>query len=99
MYVPWWKGLRKEIIKECHDSLWVGHPGIECTMVLMERAYYLPHMKKDIELYVKTCLVYQQDKVEQGRILGLLEPPTYTRATLGEYLHGLHHLSPKGGRK
>ena len=31
-------------------------------------------MYEDIELYVKTCLVCQQDKVEQGRTPGLLEP-------------------------
>ena len=31
-------------------------------------------MRDDIELYVKTCLVCQQDKVEQQQPAGLLEP-------------------------
>ncbi|XP_057508584.1 uncharacterized protein LOC130791472 [Actinidia eriantha] len=31
-------------------------------------------MQDDVELYVKTCLVCQQDKVEQSRPAGLLEP-------------------------
>ncbi|KAF7807841.1 Transposon Tf2-2 polyprotein [Senna tora] len=26
-YIPKWQGLRREIIKECHDSKWAGHPG------------------------------------------------------------------------
>jgi hypothetical protein len=34
---------------------------------LMSRSYYWPHMRDDVELYVKTCLVGQQDKVEQRR--------------------------------
>ncbi|PON77878.1 hypothetical protein PanWU01x14_022320, partial [Parasponia andersonii] len=25
LYVPKWGNLRKELIKECHDSLWAGH--------------------------------------------------------------------------
>jgi hypothetical protein len=31
-------------------------------------------MRDDIELYVKTCLVCQQDKVKQHQPSGLLEP-------------------------
>ena len=43
-------------------------------MALIELAYYWPHMHEDIELYVKTYLVCQQDKMEQGQTPGLLEP-------------------------
>ena len=74
MYVPKWQGLRKEIIKECHDSQWAGHPRVRRTLALVECAYYWPRMRDDIELYVKTCLVCQQDKVEQQQPAGLLEP-------------------------
>ena len=27
LYVPKSNNLRKEVLRECHDSLWVGHPG------------------------------------------------------------------------
>lgn len=43
-------------------------------MVLLERTYYWPWMFDDIELYVKTCLVCQQDKIEQQRPASLLDP-------------------------
>lgn len=34
VYVPKWEGLRKEIIKECHDSKWAGHPGMRRTYLV-----------------------------------------------------------------
>ena len=27
LYLPKWGNIRKNLIKECHDSKWVGHPG------------------------------------------------------------------------
>ncbi|KAF7821658.1 Transposon Ty3-I Gag-Pol polyprotein [Senna tora] len=50
-YIPKWQGLRREIIKECHDSKWAGHPGVRRTLALVERAYYWPQMRDDIELF------------------------------------------------
>ncbi|KAE8662634.1 cytochrome P450 78A7-like [Hibiscus syriacus] len=74
IYVPKWDNLRRDLVKECHDTKWAGHPGQKCTMALLETAYYWPHMKDSVELYVKTCLVCQQDKVENRQPTGLLEP-------------------------
>ncbi|TXG71332.1 hypothetical protein EZV62_006267 [Acer yangbiense] len=74
MYVPKWGNLRKEIIKECHDSKWAGHPGMTRTLALLQNSYYWPQMRDDVDAYVRTCLVCQQDKVEQQRPAGLLEP-------------------------
>ena len=75
VYVPSYGNLRKEVLKECHDSKWAGHPGIHRTLALVEDSYYWPHLRDDVEAYVKTCLVCQQDKVEQQVPAGLLEPP------------------------
>ncbi|KAF2281634.1 hypothetical protein GH714_043938 [Hevea brasiliensis] len=50
VYIPKWGSLRREVLKECHDSLWAGHPGARRTMALVERAYYWPRMVDDIEL-------------------------------------------------
>lgn len=80
IYVPRWGNLRRELMKECHDSKWAGHPGQKRTLALLESAYYWPHMRDDVEAYVRTCLVCQQDKVERQKPGGLLEPlPTPTR--------------------
>lgn len=74
IYVPKHGSLRKEVLKECHDSRWAGHPGIDRTLALFEDSYYWPRMRDDVELYVRTCLVCQQDKVEQQRPAGLCSP-------------------------
>ncbi|KAE8654205.1 hypothetical protein F3Y22_tig00117056pilonHSYRG01112 [Hibiscus syriacus] len=74
IYVPKWDNLRRDLVKECHDTKWAGHPGQKRTMALLETAYFWPHMKDSVELYVKTCLVCQQDKVENRQPAGLLEP-------------------------
>ncbi|XP_022888965.1 uncharacterized protein LOC111404384 [Olea europaea var. sylvestris] len=66
--------LRKSLITECHDTIWVGHPGEECTCALLQRAYYWPQMRDDIATYVKTCLICQQDKADHQKRAGLLEP-------------------------
>ncbi|KAH9688170.1 Endonuclease [Citrus sinensis] len=80
LFVPRWGNLRKEVIKECHGSKWAGHPGIERTTALVQASYFLPHMRDDIEAYVRTCLVCQQDKVDHQLPAGLLEPlPLATR--------------------
>ena len=72
--------MRKEVIKECHDSKWAGHPGIERTTTLVQASYFWPHMRDDIGAYVRTCLVCQQDKVDNQLPAGLLEPlPLATR--------------------
>ena len=80
LYVPKWDNLRRELIKECHDSLWTGHSEIRRTLALLKTSYYWPQMCDDVEDYVRTCLVCQQDNVEQQQLGGLLEPlPTPKR--------------------
>lgn len=74
VFVPKWENIRREILKECHDSMWAGHPGKKRTLALVQRYYYWPRLHEDVEAYVKTCLVCQQDKIEQKHPAGLLEP-------------------------
>jgi hypothetical protein len=66
--------VRRELLKESHDSQWAGHPGGERMLALMSRSYYWPRLREDVELYVKTCLVCQQDKRSQRKEAGLLQP-------------------------
>lgn len=42
--------------------------------MLVSRSYYWPMLEDDIEAYVKTCLVCQQDKFERKKEAGLLKP-------------------------
>ena len=59
LFVLRWGNLRKEVIKEFHDSKWAGYPRIECTTALVQASYFLPHMRDDIEVYVRNFLVCQ----------------------------------------
>lgn len=75
VYVPKWAlplyRLRKELMKECHDSLWASNPGQKRTLALLERG---PGMRKDVDNYVRCCLTCQQDKAETKLPGGLLKP-------------------------
>ncbi|KAL0463297.1 UNVERIFIED_CONTAM: Transposon Tf2-11 polyprotein [Sesamum latifolium] len=80
LYVPKGGDLRKSLISECHDTLWAGQQGEERTYVLVQRAYYWPQMPDDVETYVRTCLICQQDKADHQKKAGLLQPlPIPTR--------------------
>ncbi|KAL3499013.1 hypothetical protein ACH5RR_041745 [Cinchona calisaya] len=74
LYVPHYGNLRRELMEECHDSKWAGHPGMHRTLALIQNGYYWPRMRDDVETYVRTCLICQQDKIEQSKTAGLLEP-------------------------
>lgn len=41
---------------------------------LLARSYYWPKMEKDIEAYIKMCLICQYDKIERKKEAGLLQP-------------------------
>ncbi|KAI5681851.1 hypothetical protein M9H77_03079 [Catharanthus roseus] len=69
-----WGNLQRELIKECHDSKWAGHLGMKRTLALLKITYYWPQMQDEVESYVRTCLICQQDKVEQQAPAGLLDP-------------------------
>ena len=89
--------LRQELIQKCHDTLWVGHPGWQRTYALIKRGYFWSNMRDDIMQYTKTCLIYQQDKVEKAKASGLLEPlPVPTRPWESVPLDFITHL-PKVG--
>ncbi|KAL3535723.1 hypothetical protein ACH5RR_004184 [Cinchona calisaya] len=51
LYVPHYGNLR-ELMKECHDSKWAGHPGMHRTLALMQDGYYWPRMRDDVKSYV-----------------------------------------------
>lgn len=74
VYVSRWASLRHTLIKEGHDIAWAGHLEKKWTMALLTSFYHWPRMRDDIEVYVRTCLVCQQDKVEIKAPGKLLKP-------------------------
>lgn len=39
-FVPSVGGLRKELLKETHDTVWASHPGVERTLALLSCSWY-----------------------------------------------------------
>ncbi|KAG9447517.1 hypothetical protein H6P81_013645 [Aristolochia fimbriata] len=62
------KGGRLYVPK--HD----GHSGQRRIIALVTHHFYWSGLEEDVEEYVRTCLVCQQDKVERRRPGGLLDP-------------------------
>nr|GEW83523.1 reverse transcriptase domain-containing protein [Tanacetum cinerariifolium] len=67
LYVPKWGDLRRVILKECRDLKWDGHLGIKRTLELVEDTYYWPRIEDDVETFARTCLIFQQDKIEKKK--------------------------------
>lgn len=59
LYVPNSSGLRRHLLKECHNSLWVGHPGQRCSFALLEKGFFWEKTREDVEEYVHTCIICQ----------------------------------------
>ena len=72
-YVPSSK-LRRKLLKETHDTKWVGHLREERTLALLAQSFHWPKMKEGVQAYVKTCHICQVDKTERKKEEGLLQP-------------------------
>ncbi|MCO5588554.1 hypothetical protein L7F22_042511 [Adiantum nelumboides] len=48
--------LREKVMIECHCPPYTGHRGIATTMKGVERYFYWPRLKKDVEKFVRSCL-------------------------------------------
>ena len=64
--------LRREVLKETHDTKWVGHPVEERTLALLTWSIPLAQDEGRMQAYVKTCHVCQVDKTEWKKEASLL---------------------------
>lgn len=60
VYIP--KALEKEIIKQYHESIFTGHPGIKKLTSLMKDTIYLPNLDKKVKEILATCQVCAKTK-------------------------------------
>ncbi|KAL0451722.1 UNVERIFIED_CONTAM: hypothetical protein Slati_1150300 [Sesamum latifolium] len=74
--------------------------GEERTYVLVQRAYYWPQMRDDVQTYVRTSLICQQDKADYQKKTCLLQPlPIPTRSwesVFMDYISGLPKVGDLG---
>jgi len=57
IYVPCHDQLRLRILQNHHDPPAIGHPGRAKTLELIDRTYYWPTLRKDVERFVRNCHV------------------------------------------
>ncbi len=66
--------LRNKVMEEAHASPYAGHRGITPTTQALERYFYWPTLRTDIEKYVRECIVCQKVKYDRHKVAGLLQP-------------------------
>ena len=92
LFVQKWENLRKEVIKEYHDSKWAGHPGIERHRTSSSFVLLAAHEGR----YRGICANLSCVPTRQGgsstpsRIVGAA---TLSNKAMGKCLHGLHHIA------
>ncbi|MCO5579273.1 hypothetical protein L7F22_033127 [Adiantum nelumboides] len=66
--------ITTEGAREAHDSPYAGHRGISATINALERFFYKPTLRTDIDRYVRECLVCQKVKYDRHKVYGKLQP-------------------------
>lgn len=74
LYIPDHTDLRSTLLREHHDSHVSGHLGRDKTLAALERSFFWPNMRGEVENYVKTCPTCQLVKPTNQSPLGLLQP-------------------------
>jgi hypothetical protein len=59
--------LRRQILRNLHDSPFAGHPGIVNTWELVKESYEGPRLRQFVEEYVKGCTQCQESKTNVHR--------------------------------
>ena len=66
--------LRTKLIAAHHDPPTHAHPGRTKTLSALQKQYYWPSMRSDVERYVKNCSTCRRTHVSRDRPPGLLQP-------------------------
>ncbi|KAL7281156.1 hypothetical protein ACG7TL_004464 [Trametes sanguinea] len=72
--VPANKELRGRVIASHHDSITAGHPGRAKTQELIQRSYWWPSIRRDVQAYVKGCAICQRTKIDHRPRAAPLHP-------------------------
>ena len=59
------RSLRQKVLTESHASPYVGHRGIDSIVKVVEHYFYWPSLRKDVEEFVRACLICQKTKYDK----------------------------------
>ena len=62
-----------EVIRDYHDNLAQGHPGVAKTIELLRRNYSAPKLKKYVKGYIKECIMCQRNKATRHKKYGEIQ--------------------------
>ncbi|MCO5554428.1 hypothetical protein L7F22_007958 [Adiantum nelumboides] len=68
------KQLRPKVLIECHAPPYAGHRGIDATIKAVDTFFYWPTLRRDVDAFVRSCLVCQKVKFDRQKAPGLLQP-------------------------
>lgn len=63
-----------KVIAAHHDSVVAGHPGRDKTQELIQRSYWWPHIRRDIQDYVAACTTCRRTKADKQKKAAPLNP-------------------------
>jgi hypothetical protein len=95
IFIPSRTSIEKTI-KEHHDTLYAGHPGILGTAKLIKRhGYWWWTMNTNIKTYIKGCTKCQRTKADRTK-KGWISTSKYcTNRTMGRNIDRPNHKTPK----
>jgi transposase InsO family protein len=74
LYIPDSRVLRTALLQRYHESLASGHQAAERTTRQMEKLYYWPGMRTEIQSYTSSCETCQRQQESNHSKYGLLHP-------------------------
>lgn len=74
IYVSYDNKLKKLMFREFHVKPYLGHPGYQKMLTIVNKFYYWPNLKKEVAEFMATCLDFQQVKSQCKHPGGLLHP-------------------------
>ncbi|MCO5597769.1 hypothetical protein L7F22_051851 [Adiantum nelumboides] len=68
------KQLRPKVLIKCHAPPYAGQRGIDATIKAIDTFFYWPTLRRDVNAFVRSCLVCQKVKFDRQKAPGLLQP-------------------------
>lgn len=74
IYVPNDESIKRDLVRERHDSVMASHPGRAATVELLSRDFYWPSMARFVQRYTDACDTCNRTKSMTHKPFGPLQP-------------------------